>query len=134
MRLLVRVREHYRQFSDFSFFKEADFMNKALGAVFGLIGAILLFLPVAAIAGPLNPGEPIGTHVFCGKTTRISAALGRTQPIRAHSTANSPCLDIISISDTRINITLIGDGGLVTNGGTACGDNQTTILGEDPSA
>ncbi|GEM_PF-7131395 len=116
-------------------------MNKALGAVFGFIGAILLMLPVAAFAGPVLPGEPTGTHVFCSGTqsnnrsVTISSALGRVQPLRPHNGKNStPCKETISIADTRVNITIIGDGGDTLTWGNACADtNNTQIVGEDPS-
>ncbi len=112
-------------------------MNKASGAVFGFIGAILLLLPVAAFAGPILPGEPVGTNVFCAGTQNgnrsvtIGGALGRVQPIRVHGT----CKETISIADTRVNITVIGDGGDTLTYGRACADpNNTKIIGEDPSA
>jgi len=112
-------------------------MNKALGAVFGFIGAILLLLPVAAFAGPQLPGEPTGTHTFCSGTqsgsraVTIGSALGRVQPIRAHGT----CKETLSIADTRVNITLIGDGGDILTNGHACADPANTkVIGEDPSA
>src|ERR1051325_8641894 len=115
-------------------------MNKASGAVFGLIGAILLLLPVAAFAGPQLPGEPTGSHTFCAgsqslnRAVTISSALGRVQPIRAHGTAGRPCKETISIADTRVNITIIGDGGDTLTYGNACADpNNTQIVGEDPS-
>jgi hypothetical protein len=115
-------------------------MNKALGAVFGLIGAILLLLPVAAFAGPVLPGEPVGTNVFCSgsqsnnRSVTISAALGRVQPLRAHNAKGQPCKETISIADTRVNITIIGDGGDTLTWGNACADpSNTHIVGEDPS-
>jgi hypothetical protein len=125
----------------FLFFKEAQFMNKALGAVFGFIGAILLLLPVAAFAGPQLPGEPTGSHTFCAgsqngpRSVTISSALGRVQPIRAHGTSGRPCKETISIADTRVNITILGDGGDTLTNGSACADpNNTILVGEDPSA
>jgi hypothetical protein len=113
-------------------------MNKALGAVFGLIGAILLLLPVAAMAGPILPGESLGSQIFCngtqsassGRFITIGGALGRAQPIRIHGT----CRETLSIADTRVNITILGDGGDTIRHGNACADNQTTLIGEDPSA
>jgi Right handed beta helix region len=143
MRLSVRVREQHRHGGDFLFFKEAQFMNKALGAVFGFVGAILLFLPTAAQAGPLLVGEPIGTQIFCTGTQSnpnlraitISANLGRVQPLRVHAgKGGAACSETISISDTRVNVTIIGDGGDVLRNGDACSDgNNTQIIGEDPS-
>src|ERR1043166_6313067 len=111
-------------------------MNKASGAVFGLIGAILLLLPVAAFAGPQLPGEPTGSHTFCAgfstnnRSVTMTSALGRVQPIRAHGT----CHETLSIADTRVNITIIGDGGDTLTYGSACADpNNTKLIGEDPS-
>lgn len=115
-------------------------MNKALGAVFGFVGAILLLLPVAAFAGPQLPGEPTGTHTFCSGTqsgqraVTIGSALGRVQPIRAHNPKGTPCTETLSITDTRVNISVIGDGGDTLNFGRACLDpNNTKLVGEDPS-
>ncbi len=109
-------------------------MKNTQGAVaLCILGAILLLMPALATAGPINPGEPVGTHIFCGKSKFVGSSLGSAQPLRAHGT----CEEIISISDTRANITIIGDGGITTNGangGQACNDNQTTIIGSDPSA
>jgi hypothetical protein len=113
-------------------------MKKALGAVFGLIGAILLLLPVAATAGPVLPGEPIGSQIFCNGTQSASSgrfitmggALGRAQPIRPHGT----CSETLSITDTRVNITILGDGGDTIRNSSACADPlNTLLLGEDPS-
>src|ERR1041385_4079468 len=111
-------------------------MNKASGAVFGLIGAILLLLPVAAFAGPQLPGEPTGSHTFCAgfstnnRSVTMTSALGRVQPIRAHGT----CHETLSIADTRVNITIIGDGGDTITWGSACADpNNPKLIGEDPS-
>jgi hypothetical protein len=113
-------------------------MKKALGAVFGLIGAILLLLPVAATAGPILPGESLGSQIFCqgtqnassGRFTTIGGALGRAQPIRPHGT----CSETLSITETRVNITILGDGGDTIRNASACADgNNTKIVGEDPS-
>jgi parallel beta helix pectate lyase-like protein len=113
-------------------------MNKALGAMFGLIGAILLLLPVAASAGPQLPGEALGTQIYCfgnqsvasGRAITISGSLARVQPLRVHGI----CVETLSITDTRVNITIIGDGGDTLNFGNACADNRNTILiGEDPT-
>ena len=58
-------------------------------------------------------------------------ALGRNQPIRPHGT----CTETLSISDTRVNITILGDGGDTLTWGSACADpNTTKLIGEDPSA
>src|SRR5262249_33785193 len=115
-------------------------MNKAFGAVFGFIGAILLLLPVAAFAGPQLPGEPTGSHTFCTgsqngpRSVTISSALGRVQPIRAHNAKGNPCKETISIADTRVNITIIGDGGDTLTYGSACAEpKNTVVLGEDPT-
>jgi hypothetical protein len=112
--------------------KEATFMerakNKNLIGLF-ILGAVMLFLPVLSEAAP--PKDAPGTHVFCGGAVTISANLGRTQPLRVHGT----CSDNISISDTRVNITILGDGGDVLKYGSACLDpNNTKIVGADPTA
>ena len=110
-------------------------MERTKGTVIGLIvlGAILLLLPAQGIAGPVLPGEPVGTHVTCKPGVTIGSKLGSPQPLRPHGT----CPEILSISDTRVNITIIGDGGNVFDfGGSACAANAgiTTILTNDPSA
>lgn len=108
-------------------------MKNTQGAVaLCILGAILLLMPVLATAGPINPGEPLGTHVFCGKSKLIGGSLGSTQPLRAHGF----CEEIISISDTRANVTIIGDGGDPQGAFQgACNDpNNTVIQGIDPSA
>jgi hypothetical protein len=117
-------------------------MNKTRAMVIGLyiLGAILLLAPVPAMAGPQLPGEALGTHVYCGKTVTIGSKLGSTQPLRVHGI----CQEILSIADTRVNITIIGDGANVVpvsgdstnNGGSACAANYgiTTIIPDDPSA
>ena len=87
--------------------------GKAVGSL--ILGAILLLLPVL-VGAEL---EPVGTHVFCSKTVTIGAKLGSAQPLRVHGT----CTEILSIADTRVNITIIGDG---------CG--KTIVRGSDPSA
>jgi hypothetical protein len=110
-------------------------MNKTRAMVVGLyiLGAILLLSPVPATAGPQLPGEAVGTHVFCGKAVTIGSKLASTQPLRVHGI----CQEILSISDTRVNITIIGDGGDVRDfDGSACDANAglTTIFPDDPSA
>jgi hypothetical protein len=121
-------------------FKEASDMKRITGTAVGLFifGAALLFMPTRGEAGPILKGEPVGTHVNCGGSTTIGAALGRPQPLRVHGT----CGETISISDTRVNITIIGDGGgdnrTPEDGGSgvsACNDsNNTQIVGDDPTA
>jgi hypothetical protein len=110
-------------------------MNKTRAMVIGLyiLGAILLLAPVTVTAGPQLPGENVGTHVFCGKSVTIGSKLGNAQPLRVHGI----CQEILSIADTRVNITIIGDGGDVRDsGGSACDANDgiTTIFPDDPSA
>jgi hypothetical protein len=100
-----------------------------------ILGAILLLSPASATAGPIIPGEPVGTHVFCGKAVTIGSKLASAQPLRVHGI----CQEILSISDTRVNITIIGDGGDVRDAaitGSACSANEgaTTIFPDDPSA
>jgi hypothetical protein len=120
-------------------------MNKMRAIMIGfyILGAILLLAPVPATAGPVLPGEPIGTHVNCGKAVTVGSKLASAQPLRVHGI----CQEILSIADTRVNITVIGDGDnvipLPTNapvgadhGGKACdaNDGSTTIIPSDPSA
>jgi hypothetical protein len=110
-------------------------MNRITATVVGLfiLGAALLLVPSWSVAGPPLPGESIGTSVSCKPGVTIGAALGKTQPIRAHGT----CTEILSIAATRVSITIIGDGGNVNDfGGSACAANagKTTILSNDPSA
>lgn len=115
-------------------------MKRITGTAVGLfiLGAALLLMPTWGEAGPILKGEPVGTHVNCGGATTIGNALGRTQPLRVHGT----CGETISISDTRANITIIGDGGgdnrTPEDGGSgvsACNDsNNTQIVGDDPTA
>jgi hypothetical protein len=115
-------------------------MNRITGTAVGLfiLGAAILFMPAWGVAGPVLKGEPVGTHVHCGGNATIGAALGRTQPIRAHGI----CRETLSIAATRTSITVIGDGGgdnrSPEDGGTgvsACNDPRNThIIGDDPSA
>jgi hypothetical protein len=51
--------------------------------------------------------------------------LGRPQPLRVHGT----CKETLSIADTRVNITIIGDGD-----GDCGNPSNTKIIGDDPSA
>ena len=110
-------------------------MNKmrAITIGFYILGAILLLAPVSVTAGPQIPGEPVGTHVFCGKSVTIGSKLGSVQPLRVHGV----CQENLSISDTRVNITIIGDGAADVRdfGGSACSANSgtTTIFPNDPS-
>jgi hypothetical protein len=83
------------------------------GLLAGLLSAMagLLLLPALS--------EAHGTHVTCSAINTISSKLGSTQPVHAFGI----CRENISISDTRINITLEG------NGSGACGDpNNTQIM------
>ena len=105
-------------------------MKNIQGAVaLCILGAILLLMPALATAGPINPGETVGTHIFCGSSRHISTALGSAQPLRPHGTTKAPCSETISIGDSRTNITIIGDGGDPhrTLGG-ACSDPNNTII------
>lgn len=110
-------------------------MNKMRAITIGLyiLGAILLLAPAPATAGPIIPGEPVGTHVFCSKANTIGSKLGSAQPLRVHGV----CQENLSISDTRVNITIIGDGAADVRdfGGSACDANAgtTTIFPNDPS-
>jgi hypothetical protein len=124
------------------FYKEASDMNRITGTAVGLfiLGAAILCLPAWGIAGPILKGEAVGTHVHCGGAVTIGSALGRAQPIRAHGL----CRETISIADTRVNITILGDGGgdnrTAEDGGpasplNACDDPRNTlIVGDDPTA
>lgn len=91
------------------------------GLLAGLLSVMagLLLLPALS--------EAHGTHITCSKANRISANLGRTQPLHVFGTCIEPTN--ISISDTRVNITIEGSGSGV------CGDKlNAKITSADPGA